>query len=170
MIPPTSTFVQCRLSASRYGNLTIRHCPPISTNNRGFGCKLAARNEADPEMSLAPYSKEGVELRRSFLLHRRDDVRVCVERDRNRGVTQALLNHLRVDTFCEKERSRGVPQIMEADPWQSCLLQERVERSPHEIAFSQRAAVRVAEDPRRRVGLRWASEPMALQDGDHKIR
>ena len=150
-------LVQIRLSVGTYANLAFRHCPRISTDIRGFGCTLAARREADLYGSLASYSKYCVELRRSFLLHRRDDVRVGVECDRNRGVAQAFLNHLRVDTLCEKERRRGMSQIVEPDWWQPCFLQQRPEGSPGEVGFSQGAAVCIAEDPRRRMGLRRAS-------------
>jgi len=163
-------LVQSRLSAGAYINLEFRQRPPISTDIREFGCTLAARSEVVSEMSLALYSKKGVELRRSFLLHRWDDVRVGVERDRDRGVTQTLLNHLRVEALGEKERRRGMPQVVEPDLWQPRFLQQRVERSPHQVAFPQWAAVRVAEDPRCRMGLRWASESMARRDGDHKVR
>jgi hypothetical protein len=51
-------LVQSRVSAGGYTNLAFRHCPPISTDIRGFGCTLAARSKVVSEMSLALYSNK----------------------------------------------------------------------------------------------------------------
>jgi len=59
--------------------------------------------------------EQGRDLRRRVLLHGRDRVRVRVERDRNRGVAEALLDDLRVDARLERDRRVRVAQIVQPD-------------------------------------------------------
>jgi hypothetical protein len=62
----------------------------------------------------APYSRaeRQVEPRRRILLQGADDVGITVKRDGNRGVSEALLDHLRVDAFYQELSGVAVPQIM----------------------------------------------------------
>jgi hypothetical protein len=63
----------------------------------------------------APYSRaeRQVEPRRRVLLQRADDVGVKVKRDRDRGVSEAFLNHLGMDAFHQELGGMAVTQIME---------------------------------------------------------
>ena len=60
--------------------------------------------------------------RRRLFLHRRDGVRVGVERDRDGGVAEALTDDLGVDAGLQGQGGVRVAQVVQADRRQHRLL------------------------------------------------
>ena len=59
--------------------------------------------------------------------HAGQHVTVGVERNGDAGVSEQLLDELRVDVSLEQERRAGVPEVVEGYLRQSCSLQESPE-------------------------------------------
>ncbi len=64
--------------------------------------------------SLRPDDR--IEGRGRVLLHRRDDVRVEIEGDRDRDVAEHLGDDLRMHASAEQDRRGRVTEVVEADP------------------------------------------------------
>ncbi len=96
--------------------------------------------------SVGLAAKQPLKRRCSILLHRGQHVRIRVEGDADRRVTQHLTDDLGMHASKEKERCAGVPQVMEADLWQisspECSLGVVI-RHP---AIVERAAARARKD------------------------
>ena len=76
-----------------------------------------------PELRIAylPFSfKDLVEDHGSLPMHRRGDVAVEVKRHADVGVAEHLTDDLRVNPPAQKDRRRGVPQVVKADTRQAC--------------------------------------------------
>ena len=56
-----------------------------------------------------------------FRVKGRSDVAIRVERERDGAVAEELLNDLRVHAPTKQMRGRGMPEIMNPDPRQTCL-------------------------------------------------
>ena len=69
-------------------------------------------------VSESPTQNESCDSGCGFFIHRRHDVGVGVERDRDRCVTQAVRHDLRVDASREGSHRIGVPEVMQPDAWQ----------------------------------------------------
>ena len=70
---------------------------------------------------------------------------VEVQRDADAGVAEALLNHLRVNARCERERGRRVSEVVEADSGNPSGFDAAVECVGKE-AWMRRLAGRRGED------------------------
>jgi hypothetical protein len=57
-------------------------------------------------------------------------VTVAVQRQGHRGVPQELLHKLGMVPSREQQCGTGVPEVVEADVWQSGSFEEWLERSP----------------------------------------
>ena len=68
--------------------------------------------------------------------HRRGDVAVEVERDRDRRVAEHLGNDLRMHAATQEQRRGGVAQIVEADPRQPRVLEHSLE-GPADLVASR---------------------------------
>ena len=60
--------------------------------------------------------------RRRLFLHRRDRMRIGVERDRDGGVSEALGDDLRMDAGLQRQGGMCVPEVVQADRRQHRLL------------------------------------------------
>ena len=61
--------------------------------------------------------------------HRRDDVRVEVERDRDGGVAEHLGDDLRMHASAKQDRRGRVAEVVEADPLEACALEDAAVRN-----------------------------------------
>ena len=68
----------------------------------------------DQAPRLLRFREKRVQSVRRLAPHARNRVGVGVEGERDRGVPEHLLDHLRMRSGRERERGGGVPQVMEA--------------------------------------------------------
>ena len=84
----------------------------------------------------------------------RDDVAVGVERDRDVRVAKPLAHDLRMDAGAERERGRGVPQIVQSDDRQTEPAQH-VAEGLGDVLRVQGPTIRLGEHEVEGVVERW---------------
>ncbi len=89
----------------------LKDTRPAQVHNRGGG-------RGGHHHRLSPTGQQRLHLRGRFLLEPRNYVAVGVEGEADGAVAQYLLDDLRMDALREQQRRGGVPQVVEAHPWQ----------------------------------------------------
>jgi hypothetical protein len=97
-------------------------------------------------------------------------VAVGVQRHVDAGVAQPLLDNLSMNVLAQQQSRAGMAQVMEADLWNSGLLNHRQPETPQYVATTQRATARVAKDPGRMIALRQHAGPVGTQCINCKCR
>ena len=100
---------------------------------------------ADPRhVASAPHQL--VDRIRRLALHRRRDMRVPVERDGDRGVTEHLGNDLWMNDATEHQTRRRVTQIVKADSWKAGPVKQPIEARVDEVPAFLRTPIHAWED------------------------
>ena len=75
--------------------------------------------------------EQSVHMVGNFRMKGGSDVAVGVEGERDRAVAEEFLDHLGMHAAAEEMRCRGVPEVMNPNPRQTCLIERSVKPFDH---------------------------------------